>query len=195
MYGIKLLDGLWFELPLAVLGQRVIEAGLVDSDDERILFEQRGDDADDVDPICVQSGVLVADLLGVLLAKREVQLLLHDDLDCALTRHPRQLHLLQLVVHIVHLEVTEAQEPDRLLHGVGDALVADHGHRVDWLVRIVQLLLDPSDLSRSEAMGLGDSRWLEGSTCLITEAEQLHDLLVLVVVLELSLPERRLPQR
>ena len=44
-------------------------------------------------------------------------------------------------------------------------------------------------------MDLSHSRWLEGSTCLITEAEQLHDLLVLLVVLELPLPERRLPQR
>ena len=51
------------------------------------------DDADDVDPICVQSGVLVADLLGVLLAEREVQLLLHDDPDGALAGDPRQLHL------------------------------------------------------------------------------------------------------
>ena len=53
MHGIQLLDGLGFELPLAVLGQRVIEAGLVDGDDERILLEQRGDCADDVDSICV----------------------------------------------------------------------------------------------------------------------------------------------
>ena len=86
-----------------------------------------------------------------------MQLLLHDDLDGALTRYPRQLHLLQLVLHIVHLEVAEAQAPDRLLDGVGDALVSDHGYRVDWLVRIVQLLLNPPDLVRSEAMGLGDS--------------------------------------
>ena len=98
-------------------------------------------------------------------------------------------------MHIVHLEVTEAQAPNRLLDGVGDALVPDHGHLVDWLVCIVQLLLDPPDLSRSEAMDLSDSRWLEGSTCMITEAEQLHDLLVLVVVLEIPLPEWRLPQR
>ena len=53
MYGINLLDCLEFKLPLAVLGQRVIEAGLVDGDDERILLEQRGDNADDVDSICV----------------------------------------------------------------------------------------------------------------------------------------------
>ena len=157
MYCIQLLDGLGFELPLAVLGQRVVEAGLVDGDDERIFVEQRGEDADDVDSIRVQSGVLVADLLGVLLAESKVQLLLHDDLDGALTRHPRQLHLLQLVPHVVHLEVAEAQAPDRLLDGVGDALVPDHGHRVDWLVRIAQLLFDLSDLGRSEAMGLGDS--------------------------------------
>ena len=131
VYGIQLLDGLEFKLRLAVLGQRMIEAGLVDSDDKRILLEQRGDDADDVDPICIQSGVLVADLLGVLLAESKVKLLLHDYLDGALTRHPRQLHLLQLVLQIVHLEVTEAQVPNRLFDSVCDALIPDHGYRVD----------------------------------------------------------------
>ena len=53
MYCIKLLDGLGFELPLTVLVQCVVEAGLVDGDNERILLEQRGDYADDVYTICV----------------------------------------------------------------------------------------------------------------------------------------------
>ena len=127
----------------------MVEAGLVDGDDERILLEERGDDADDVYAICVQPGVLVADLLGVLLAKREVKLLLHDAKDSALAWYPRQLHLPQLVLYVRHLEVAEAYVPNRLLDSVGDAFVSDHGHRVDWLVCIAQLLLNSPNLGRS----------------------------------------------
>ena len=181
---IKLLDGAGIQLPLTVLSQRVIEASLVNGDDERILLEQRGEYAYDVDAVGVQPRIRVTDLLRILLAERQVQPFVHDVQDRALAWQPFQLHPHHLALDVLDLEALQPQALNGLLDGVDDAIVPDHG-----LVRVAHSLLDLTNEGGLDAHRSRNSRGLATSAFLIPNVQHCHKLLMLVKELAVALVE------
>ena len=186
---IKLLNGAGIQLPLAVLSQRVIEAGLVDGDDERILLEQRGEYAYDVDAVGVQPRIRVTDLLRILHAVRQVQSFVHDVQDRALAWQPFQLHAHHLAVDVLDLEALQPQALNGLLDGIDDAIVPDHGLGRYGLVSVAHSLLDLAYEGGLDAHRSRNSRGLATSAFLIPNVQHCHKLLMLVKELAVALVE------
>ena len=86
---IQLLDRLASQLPLIVVLQCVVDVGLVDSNDQGILAEERDYESHDVGPVCIQVRIPVANLLRVLSPKPELEIRLHDRAHCAILRDSR----------------------------------------------------------------------------------------------------------